>query len=353
MNAGMRHSAFAAALLLGTVASGAALAQDEPPKPEQMVVNSSGGPEAEALNEIYFNDFTAATGIKIAQDSPDEFARLKAEVESGNAGGWAITNVDAFSAVRASALGYLEQIDPAIVDRSNFIEEAVWPDAYLSHIRAFVPAWRTDDFPDGGPQTWADFWDVEKFPGPRAMENDPRENLLAALLADGVSPKELYPLDLDRAFKKMDELYPDVAVWFSSNQQPMQLLSRKEVTVTTAGANRVYAQIQDGQPFAIGWGQPFVQINGWAIPKGAKDVYWAQKLFAFMTDPQRQAKYAEVFGMAPTNKGAEEFLPDEVKPYLPTSHLEGAYIQTRADLEWWAANGDAVYERWNKWMLSH
>jgi putative spermidine/putrescine transport system substrate-binding protein len=345
----MFHGLLVSAMVLcASVASA-----QEPPKPKTMIVNSSGGSEADALARIYFDDFTKETGIKILSDSPDDFARLKAEVENGNPGGWAITNVDGFSAVRASALGYLVPLDTKILTRDDFVTDAIWADAYLSHIRAFVPAWRTDVFPNGGPQSWADVWDVKKFPGPRALENDPRENLLIALLADGVSPKDLYPLDLDRAFRKMDEIYPHVAVWWSSGSQPMQLLSRKEAVITTQGANRVYAQIKAGQPFGIGWAQPLVQINGWAIPKGAKEVYWATKLFAFMQDPVRQAKFAEFSGMGPTNTKADALVSAQLRPYLATSHFDGAYIQKRADLEWWVKNGDAVYARWNKWMLSH
>ncbi len=57
------------------------------------------------------------------------------------------------------------------------------------------------------PQTWADMWDSKTFPGERAFPNfdDPWRVMAAALLADGVSREELFPLDVERALRKLDE----------------------------------------------------------------------------------------------------------------------------------------------------
>jgi spermidine/putrescine-binding protein len=32
-------------------------------------------------------------------------------------------------------------------------------------------AWQTDKYKDNPPQNWADFWNVDKFPGARALES--------------------------------------------------------------------------------------------------------------------------------------------------------------------------------------
>ena len=61
---------------------------------------------------------------------------------------------------------------------------------------------------DAVPASWADFWDVKRFSGPRGLRNNPRGTLEIALLADGISAEKLYPLNLDRAFAKLDELRP-------------------------------------------------------------------------------------------------------------------------------------------------
>ncbi len=97
------------------------------------------------------------------------------------------------------------------------------------------------------PQSWADFWNVKAFPGTRALRNDPQTVLEAALLADGVSRDKLYPLDVDRAFKKLQQIKPDITVWWTSGGQSAQLLHDGEVDMTMIWNGRASARAQ-GQP---------------------------------------------------------------------------------------------------------
>jgi putative spermidine/putrescine transport system substrate-binding protein len=69
-------------------------------------------------------------------------------------------------------------------------------------------AYRKDKFPHGGPKNWADFWDVKKFPGNRSMLHNAVRAAQFALVADGVSPDKIFPMDVDRAFKKLDTAAP-------------------------------------------------------------------------------------------------------------------------------------------------
>ncbi len=38
-------------------------------------------------------------------------------------------------------------------------------------------------------------------------------------MADGVAPDALYPLDVDRAFRKLEQIKPHIAVWWTSGGQ--------------------------------------------------------------------------------------------------------------------------------------
>ncbi len=49
-----------------------------------------------------------------------------------------------------------------------------------------------------------------------------------ALLADGVAPDKLYPIDADRAFKKLDTIKKQSIFW-TTNSQSQQLLVDGEV----------------------------------------------------------------------------------------------------------------------------
>ncbi|MFX7507049.1 extracellular solute-binding protein, partial [Acinetobacter baumannii] len=71
----------------------------------------------------------------------------------------------------------------------------------------------------------ADFWNVKKFPGPRAMQKTPRTTLEFALIADGVPARDVYRVlgtreGVARAFRKLDEIKPYVKLWGTAGAQP-------------------------------------------------------------------------------------------------------------------------------------
>ena len=345
-----RHTlTLALSAALAPLSNMAAHAQDQS-KPEFIVVNASGGEDEVILREAYWNDFERDHGIKVIVDAPENFGKMRAMVESGNVT-WALANLDSNDALRASRMNLLEEIDPAIVDRSEFLEGYNDPYAFANSIYSVVFAYHKDAFPDGGIKSWADFWDVEKFPGARAMRNSPSDNLEAALMADGVDPKDLYPLDVDRAFRKLDEIYPHVAVWWTTAPQQAQLLLQKEVVATTGWSTRLYNAIKNGAPIAMEYNQGLMQFGAYAIPKGSKDGHWGQVLLSYHAKPENQAKFSTALATGGTHKRASEFTDPALTPYLPSAP-ENVGRQVRVDLEWWADHAAEVQERWNKWMLS-
>ncbi len=89
--------------------------------------------------------------------------------------------------------------------------------------------YRSDKFKGDGPSTIADIFDLEKFPGKRALEKRPVNNLEWALIADGVSKEDVYDVldteeGVDRAFKKLDTI-KDQVIWWTKGAQPVQLLA--------------------------------------------------------------------------------------------------------------------------------
>jgi putative spermidine/putrescine transport system substrate-binding protein len=164
-------------------------------------------------------------------------------------------------------------------------------------------------------------------------------------------PKEkLYPLDLDRAFKKMDQIKKHVAVWWTTGAQSAQVLIDKEAVLGTAWNGRYYSLIKQGGPVAIEWNQGAIKESAFAIPKGAKDAYWGQKFLAIAAEAQPQGKYADVIGYPGLNLEAIKYTDPKVAPFLPTEYLDKQFW---TDLAWWNENGAAVKERWARWMLSN
>jgi putative spermidine/putrescine transport system substrate-binding protein len=321
-----------------------------PAKPDRIVVNDSGGATQQANRKTFYTAFEKQTGVKIVNTSPVDLGKLKAMVASGNIE-WCVTEISGPDAVTAERMGLLEPLDRTVIDLSNFPEHLrdrkfVFPKSVYSTVIGY----RTDVFKDGGPKSWADFFDVEKFPGPRTMQNSPIEQLEFALLADGVPMDKLYPLDVDRAFKKLDEIKKHVAVWWTTGAQSAQILIDKEAVIGTAWNGRYYNLIKEGAPIAIEWNQGAIKESAFGIPKGAKDAYWGQRLLALMADPKLQGEYASIIGYPGANLEATQYTDPKIVPFLPTSP-DNLRKQFWIDLNWWADNGAQVHERWARWML--
>jgi putative spermidine/putrescine transport system substrate-binding protein len=325
-----------------------AFAQSEPPKPSQIVVNHSGGSMGSAMRKAFFNGFEKKYGIKVVETSPADFGKLRAMVESGNVE-WDVTEIGGQDAIRATKMNLVEKIDDKIVDRSKYPEKVRTPYVFASSVYTTIIGYRNDVFKNGSqPKSWADWWDVKKFPGARSMRDHPVDNLEFALIADGVPMDKLYPLDVDRAFKKLDQIKPHVGVWWATGQQPAQLLLDKEVVLATGWNGRFYDLIKKGAPIEIEWNQGALKQGSFVIPRGAKNPYWGQKMLAEMSVPQQQAVYATELGYPGLNLESLNFVDAKVKPYLPTQYIDKQFW---IDDSWWADNGNKMLELWNAWKL--
>lgn len=327
-----------------------AFAQGEPPKPKQIVVNASGGSMNTALRKAYFDAFEKDTGIRVVETSPVDLGKLKAMVGSGNVE-WNLTEIGGQDGALVQRLGLVEKIDPKMVDRSAYPKEARSEYLFASSVYSTVLAYRTDVFAPGKqPKGWAEFWDVKRFPGPRTMRNHPVDNLEYALLADGVPADKLYPIDMDRAFKKLDEIKPHVNVWWTTGQQPAQLLLDKEVVLATGWNGRFYDLMKKGAPIAIDWTQGSLKQGTFVIPKGAKDPYWVNKMLAYMSDPKRQSIYANELGYPGLNLESIKYIDPQAAPHMPT-HPENLSKQFWLSVAWWDDNLEKSMERWKQWLL--
>lgn len=328
-----------------------AQAQTEPEKPKKIVMNDAGGATQAANRKTFYDAFEKKYGIKIETTSPVDLGKLRAMVKTGNIE-WTVTEIAGPDAILAERSGLLEPLDLSVIDFSKYPEHLrnrkyVFPKSAYSTIIGY----RTDVFKNGtGPQSWKDFWDIKKFPGPRTMQNSPIENLEFALLADGVAPDKLYPLDVDRAFKKMDEIKPHIAAWWTSGAQSAQLLIDQEAVIGTAWNGRYYALVKENAPIAMVWNQGAIKESAFGIPKGAKDAYWGQRLLAEAANAELQGAYANLSGYPGLNLDATKHTDPKLVPYLPTSP-ENLPKQFWIDLEWWSDNRAAIQERWSRWLL--
>lgn len=354
----LRGSAIAA----GATLAGSAIAGWLPryswaaPKPKQIVVRDSGGAYQVAKTKAIYEPFTRATGIAVVPINLTT-EQILASVQQRRVQVDVIDN-STEPLLRLGALGALTRLDyggrigksfnlsdvPKSLVQPHFIGNIYW---------ASVLAYRTDVFPEGnGPKTWADFWNVERFPGPRSMQDADADvpELEFAEIASGTTAQtsRLYPIPVDKAFSTMDKIRPHVIKFWNSGALPQAMLDRKEVVMTTIWNGRAQTLIDAGRPVAISWAGARRQINNWAVPKGAPNLEAAFQFIDFAMQPTVQATLATNIAYAPTNTAGRALLPATWAARLGSTPEE---FQAGFDIDtpWWVANEDAVTKRWNAW----
>lgn len=293
----------AAVLLSGCAPEAAPEKPTEEALEGPLVVHSRGGTIGEAERKLVWDPFTAETGVEVIQvEIVDVAPAVKTQVETGN------VELD-LALITKAGYGLLSECCLEKIDYSAFggdsakVIESMPDGAKLDYAVAtttigFNLAFDTRAFPEGKaqPKTWADFWNVDKFPGKRAIYGNPFYLLEVALLADGVKADKLYPLDVDRAFKKIEELKPNVVQLWTQGAQGPQLLDSGEAAMVMSYNGRLDAAIAEGASIGYSWQGALTYHDYMAIPKGAKHKKAAMAALEFMLRPEIAAALGEVTG---------------------------------------------------------
>ncbi len=324
------------AVVLGMALAGPGHAAD-------MVFTSWGGTTQDAQNETWGTPFTEATGVNVLLDGPTDYGKLQAMVEAGQVV-WDVVDVEYDFAVQAAKAGLLEPIDFSIVDRAAIDPRFVNDHAVVSFPFSFVLAYNTTAFDGNKPENWADLFDTAKFPGKRAFYKWSSPGALEiALLADGVAPKDLYPLDLDLAFAKLDTIKKDI-VWWGGGAQSQQLIASGETPMGMFWDLRLFPLQASGQPVSIVWTGSLASADMLVVPKGAPNKDAAMKFLATAASAKGQAEFMAKI----TSEVVEgiEGTGGTVQP-VPTD-LEATRVSL--DLEYWGNNREKIAERWYAWQ---
>ena len=176
---------------------------------------------------------------------------------------------------RGIKLGVFEKITADMVDQKHVIPGARNEYGVPSEIFSTLIGFSTKSFPAGKaqPSTFADFWDVAKFPGKRTLQDDPATVIESALIADGVAPGDVYkvlstPAGIDRAMKQIEKIKPHVAMWWKNGAEPVNALGTGEVVMALGWNGRFQAGIDSGLPIQMGWGNTVAQVGYFVLVKG-------------------------------------------------------------------------------------
>lgn len=373
------------ALLLATAATGllgtAAIAENhglalEPCDgcSDTLTVVSWGGAYQASQIAAYSDPYAAATGVKFVWDesSAEAVAKLRAMNEAGNVT-WDLVDVVASDAIRLCDEGLAAELDGA-ADLAAAPDGMSADDDFgvLRVNKCFVPqivysttfGYRTDVAAWNGavPTTVCDIFDLEKFPGKRALQKRPIDNMEWAAYCNGTPKDKIYdvlstPEGVQAALDKLGTI-KDQVVWWTAGAETPQLLADGEVVMGSTFNGRLFSAIvEQKQPIAMMWDMQSFDLDGWIVPAGLGEAQAkrVKHFLKFATDTQRLADQAKYISYGPARKssaplvGMHATLGIEMAPHMPTDPANAGNVHNY-DYGWWADNRDDLDAKFQAWL---
>ena len=341
---------------------------------DEMTIVSWGGAYSASQQAAYHDPYMADTGVNIINDesSSEAVAKLRAMNEAGNIT-WDLVDVEAADGIRLCDEGLAVEIDAdeqlaAAPDGTSATEdfgETLISDCFIPQIVFSTTfGYRTDMVPEGvEPPTGAcDVFDLETYPGKRALNKNPIANMEWALLCDGVAYEDVYDtLETDegqaQAFAKLDTI-KDQTIWWSAGAETPQLLADGEIFMGSTYNGRLFSLIaEQDQPVGMAWDWQMFDLDGWVIPAGLPDDRMARVLdyVKFATDTQRLADQAKYISYGPARASSAPLVGEHAElgismaEHMPTdpANAENTFYN---NYEWWADYRDDLDGKFQAWL---
>ena len=360
--------------LLATTALtvGAAGAQAED-MADSMTLVSWGGAYQASQHRAYVEPYQAMHPEVSAtwdESSAEAVAKLRAMNEAGNIT-WDLVDVVAADAIRLCDEGLAMEIDhdeflapaPDGTPASEDFGDLIVSDCYIPQIvYSTTVGYRTDLVGDTPPSEICALFDLEAYPGKRALEKRPINNMEWALLCDGVAKDDVYDVletdeGQDQALAKLGTIKDEV-IWWSAGADTPQLLADGEIVMGSTYNGRLFSVIEEqNQPVGMLWDAQVFDLDGWIIPEGLPEDRLARALdfVKFATDTQRLADQSKYISYGPARASSAPLVSThadlgiEMAPHMPTDP-ENAKNTFLYNYEFWADYRDDIDAKFQAWL---
>jgi len=337
------------------------------PVPEEepkVVLKWTGGTMYEAIEKNWVQPFEEKTGIEVEYLEGGLLpAMLKAMVDSGNVtvdlfGGdpWVGGKLAELGLVQKINWDWLEEDYPGLTAQipERWRTGPIFGYGTPGHVGCRVLAYRTDAF-DAAPTGWADFWDVENFPGPRALwwggYGDP--SIEMALFALGYTADDMAEITtemLDEAYAKLDEIKPHIVKWTTAGAESADMLARGEIVMADTWDGRVMAVMDGVVPVDFIRNESRCAPGWLAIPANSPHTRNAHKLLGEMISAEGQARFQNDYAYGGINPYSEEFLSPERWAMLSTGFADLAVYPSEAFYNSSINPDDLFGLSWSQWL---
>ncbi|MFL1405937.1 ABC transporter substrate-binding protein [Marinobacter sp. M1N3S26] len=333
-----------------------------------LTVATWGGAYEGSQREAYFEPFTEQTGIEVRTVAYDGGLQvLRDHLASGQVE-WDVIDMIQSDARAACDEGLLDPISPDILEpapdgtapEQDFMDGAIDPCFITQIVFSTVIAYDDRAFPGVKPRRVEDFFDLETFPGKRALRRAPVGLLEWALLSLSVPREQLYDLlstrrGLDLAFRRLDGIRPEI-VWWTRGDEPVELLTSGKVAMASGYNGRFFqAQVMEGAPISVIWDGQLVGFNSWAIPRGTDQADLARQFIGFATRTENMAAQANRISYGPARHSARRRVGLHVeagipmRAHMPTApdHMDEAVIR---DHRWYSQTVNLREQWFREWL---
>ncbi len=312
----------------------------------ELRVVAPGDDIREALRTVLLEPFAAATGCQLRIGFP-AFGDLSTGQSSVD-----LALVSDRWASQLDAAGALSWLEP--IGREEGLSDLIpaTATAIPAYGNAIVSAYRNDAVTVGAtPVDWAEWWQSQALPGPRTLAKGPYGTFEFSLLADGVNPASLYPIDLNRAIAGLRRISGSIVDrWWETGPQVIDWLSSGRVAFGSAMAHQVVQAQRAGRPVQPVWNQGLLVADYWVVPGGATNADMANDFLRFALSAAAQARLASVASLAPVSSAALDLVDPLLRINLATSPLNLPRL-IGSDTQWWVDNATTANEAFNSWLL--
>ncbi len=320
-----------------------------------LTVVSFGGTFQDAQRELFFKPFSEKIGKPVLDEAWEGgYGVLQSKVKAGQPN-WDVVQVEAEELALGCADGIFEKLDwEKLGGQDSYIPGGA-SDCGAGHIVWSVAiAYDGNKLTEAQPQSWADFWDVEKFPGKRGLRKTAKYALEAALMADGVAKEDVYatlatPEGVDRAFAKLDALREHI-VWWEAGAQPLSMLQTGDVVMSSVYNGRITGLNQtEGTNMKLVWNESIYAVDSFVVLAGAENKDAGMDFIAFANAPENLSKLPAKIAYGLPVKAAADMIAPELGVNLPTQ-ADNLAVSLNLDVNYWVDNSEELTERFNAWV---
>lgn len=310
-----------------------------------------GGRFGAGVRKAFSDPFTARTNIVINDITPYNYGRFVTALQNNNPENFDLAWFsDEIEPARAGALGLLERLDYSLLPNApKALASARQEFGVSPYVTTYQVGYRTDRWPTR-PESWADFWDVRKFPGPRSLGTAVMGVLEAALMADGVPPAALYPLDEERAFRKLAEIKPSIRLFHpTAAAQPMrQMLYQGDIAMTLSWSADFIAQKVAGRPIDVIWNGGFYFSPSVGIAKGSPYARQAHAYLDQFFQEQPLLTFVRAWPTTPVLESVAQAMSEQERQQTAAGNLDKMVNLNR---EFYLQHQARLQERYDAWRV--